>query len=156
MAAKKPSKSKQKRGKIKASKGKTTEKDSSKHIKFDEQGNSVAPAKKNKQKASKKTQKTTEQADAMDNVGGKKDCSSEMIQQAKYYLETWKRRNEPPLDGELPWKFKKIKQEWILNWMYEADVVPKSMFGLVLEYLEGLQGAAKAVSTLTNIFVPVL
>lgn len=30
--------------------------------------------------------------------------------------------------------------------MYEADVVPKSMFALVLEYLGGIQGAACQVS----------
>jgi len=42
----------------------------------------------------------------------------------------------------------KIKQQWVLRWMYEADVVPKSMFSLVLEYLGGIQGAARKVSEL--------
>lgn len=36
-----------------------------------------------------------------------------------------------------------MKQQWVLRWMYEADVVPKSMFSLVLEYLGGIQGAAR-------------
>lgn len=40
----------------------------------------------------------------------------------------------------------KMKQQWILHWMYEADVVPKSMFSIVLEYLGGIQGAARQVS----------
>lgn len=38
--------------------------------------------------------------------GGKSDRSPEMIQQAKYYLEQWKSRNEQAPEGELPWKFK--------------------------------------------------
>jgi hypothetical protein len=39
----------------------------------------------------------------------------------------------------------KIKQQWVLRWMYEADVVAKSMFAIVLEYLNGIQGAAREV-----------
>ncbi|TDH65029.1 uncharacterized protein CCR75_002106 [Bremia lactucae] len=37
----------------------------------------------------------------------------------------------------------KIKQQWILRWMYEADVIPKTMFAIVLEYLNDIQGAAR-------------
>ncbi|POM73026.1 hypothetical protein PHPALM_10167 [Phytophthora palmivora] len=112
MAATKPSK--KQRGKLKAAK---TKKETAKsHVKFDDNGDKVVP--KKRARAIKK---------------------KEMIQQAKYYLEQWQKRNEPKADDELPWKFKTIKQQWILRWMYEADVVPKSMFAIVLEYLNGIQ-----------------
>lgn len=42
----------------------------------------------------------------------------------------------------------KMKQMWILRWMYEADVVPKSMFSIVLDYLNGIEGQARQVRTL--------
>lgn len=39
-----------------------------------------------------------------------------------------------------------MKQQWILQWMYEADVVPKSTFAITLEYIAGIQGVARKVS----------
>ncbi|OWZ24704.1 hypothetical protein PHMEG_000228 [Phytophthora megakarya] len=132
MAATKPSK--KQRGKLKAAK---TKKETAKsHVKFDDSGEKVVP-KKRARVAKKKG------AEEVKEGGGKADRSPEMIQQAKYYLEQWQKRDEPKADDELPWKFKTIKQQWILRWMYEADVVPKSMFAIVLEYLNGIQGAAR-------------
>ncbi|KAE9043934.1 hypothetical protein PR003_g3233 [Phytophthora rubi] len=132
MGAVKPSK--KQRGKLKADKSK---KEVAKtHVKFDDNGDKVVP-KKRARVAKKKD------ADEVKEGGGKSDRSPEMIQQAKYYLEQWQKRDEPKADDELPWKFKKMKQQWILQWMYEADVVPKAMFAIVLEYLNGIQGAAR-------------
>ncbi|KAG6610127.1 uncharacterized protein IUM83_00520 [Phytophthora cinnamomi] len=131
MGAAKPSK--KQRGKLKAAKNK---KEGAKtHVKFDDNGDKVVP--KKRARAVKKKDAEEEEG------GGKSDRSPEMIQQAKYYLEQWQKRDEPKADDELPWKFKKIKQQWILQWMYEADVVPKAMFAIVLEYLNGIQGAAR-------------
>ncbi|KAJ8564102.1 hypothetical protein ON010_g7243 [Phytophthora cinnamomi] len=122
MGAAKPSK--KQRGKLKAAKNK---KEGAKtHVKFDDNGDKVVP--KKRARAVKKKDAEEEEG------GGKSDRSPEMIQQAKYYLEQWQKRDEPKADDELPWKFK---------WMYEADVVPKAMFAIVLEYLNGIQGAAR-------------
>jgi hypothetical protein len=188
MAASKPSK--KQRGKLKAvSKSKKPEigaaSESSAvvatpktHVKFDDNGEAMVPSTKKRSRAadsaavkSKKSKKGKDEPAEQSEGGGKADRSPEMIQQARYYLEQWKRRDEPVPEGELPWKFKvcfadaqqlecqiltrlcvvpeqKIKQQWVLRWMYEADVVPKSMFSLVLEYLGGIQGAARKVSEL--------
>ncbi|DBA03303.1 TPA: hypothetical protein N0F65_011662 [Lagenidium giganteum] len=142
MAAKAPKPSKKQRGKAKAS-AKAKVEAKNKHIKFNDAGDAT---KKNGVTLKKKRARATkDSADAEEKTegGGKADRSPEAIQSAKYYLEQWKARNEPKPEGEVPWKFKKIKQQWILRWMYEADVVPKAMFALVLEYLGGLQGLAR-------------
>ncbi|KUF88429.1 serine/threonine-protein kinase drkD [Phytophthora nicotianae] len=151
MAATKPSK--KQRGKLKAAKARKETAKS--HVKFDDNGDQVVPKKRARVIKKKNAEEVKE-------GGGKADRSPDMIQQANYYLEQWKKRNEPKADDELPWKFKQqrklmlygtgrcasvalqtIKQQWILRWMYEADIVPKSMFAIVLEYLNGIQGAAR-------------
>uniref|UniRef100_K3W776 WKF domain-containing protein n=1 Tax=Globisporangium ultimum (strain ATCC 200006 / CBS 805.95 / DAOM BR144) TaxID=431595 RepID=K3W776_GLOUD len=114
---------------------------SNQHVKFDDDGEKVTKASVLQKKRARAAEKNA--AAEKKEVGGKADRSPEMIQQAKYYLEQWKNRNEPVPEGELPWKFKKMKQMWILRWMYEADVVPKSMFSIVLDYLTGIEGQAR-------------
>ncbi|GMF10348.1 unnamed protein product [Phytophthora lilii] len=95
MAAAKPSK--KQRGKLKAAKSK---KEAAKtHVKFDDNGDQVVP--KKRARAAKK-----KEAEEVKEGGGKSDRSPEMIQQAKYYLEQWQKRDEPKADDELPWKFK--------------------------------------------------
>ncbi|RLN72517.1 hypothetical protein BBJ28_00009481 [Nothophytophthora sp. Chile5] len=179
MGAVKPSK--KQRGKEKASQAKkaaakdpTTGAFGKKtHVKFNDDGEKMVPKKKRARGAAAAAEKD---AAAVKEGGGKSDRSPEMIQQAKYYLEQWQKRNEPKADDEIPWKFKvrlnampsyrivtltvflmdyamccviqKMKQMWILHWMYEADVLPKSMFAVALEYLSGIQGAARKVSGL--------
>ncbi|TDH64858.1 uncharacterized protein CCR75_002107 [Bremia lactucae] len=86
--------SKKQRGKLKSSETK-----SKAHIKFDENGEKVIP--KIRARVSKKNN-----GEKAKEGGGKSDRSPEMIQQAKYYLEQWRKRNEPKADDELPWKFK--------------------------------------------------
>ncbi|RHY31507.1 hypothetical protein DYB32_003432, partial [Aphanomyces invadans] len=68
---------------------------------------------------------------------------AELIQEAKYYLESYRNRDKPRTADEPEWRFKKAKQVWILRWMYRADVVNKALFTIVLEYLEGMQGTAR-------------
>ncbi|CAI5733496.1 unnamed protein product [Peronospora destructor] len=132
MVALKPSK--KQRGKLKATK---TKKETSKtHVKFDDNGEKVF-SKKRARVVKKKNE------EEMSKSGSKSDRSPDAIQQAKYYLEQWQKRGDIKADDELLWKFKTIQQEWILRWMYEADVVPKSMFVIVLKYLDGIQGAAR-------------
>jgi len=95
MAAIKPSK--KQRGKLKAAK--TKKETTKKHVKFDDNGDKVVP--KRRMRAAKKKDGEEDKEG-----GGKADRSPEMIQQAKYYLEQWQKRDEPKADDELPWKFK--------------------------------------------------
>ncbi|CAI5712183.1 unnamed protein product [Hyaloperonospora brassicae] len=126
--------SKKQRGKLKSA---TTKKEPAKtHVKFDDNGEKVVPKKRGRVAK-------TKDVDEKKEGGGKSDRSQDAIQQASYYLQQWQRRDEPKSDDELPWKFKKFKQQWILQWMYEADVVSKSMFAVVLDYLDGIQGVAR-------------
>lgn len=46
-----------------------------------------------------------------------------------------------------------MKQQWILQWMYEADVVPKATFAIALEYIAGIQGVARKVSLTLECFI---
>jgi len=41
---------------------------------------------------------------------------------------------------ESAWKFNKNTQSWLLRHMYSADHVNKKCFGLLLEYLKGVEG----------------
>ncbi|KAF0694350.1 Aste57867_14761 [Aphanomyces stellatus] len=70
--------------------------------------------------------------------------TAELIQEAKYYLESWQAAQANPESTEEPkWRFKKAKQVWVLRWMYRADVVNKALFTIVLEYLGGMQGVSR-------------
>lgn len=186
MGAAKPSK--KQRGKknavVKAKKAKATPGNalaaavatSKSHVKFDDKGEQVTKAPVTKAPVKKRARGAVPPAkatpDAAKEGGGRSDRSPEAVQQARYYLEQWRRRAEPTPEGELPWKFKvracvwllcvcvrlpmfslivscavqqKVKQMWILQWMYEADVVPKSLFAIVLDYLDGIEGQARQV-----------
>lgn len=61
-------------------------------------------------------------------------------QEAAEYLRCWSQR----ADGERVWRFNKSTQSWLLRHMYDKDRVSKEAFKLLLEYLTGLQGAARA------------
>ncbi|XP_062298188.1 uncharacterized protein C7orf50 homolog [Scomber scombrus] len=57
-------------------------------------------------------------------------------QHALDYLTCWaKNRTE--------WKFQKTRQTWLLQHMFDSETVPDEKFSILLEYLEGLRGAAK-------------
>ncbi|XP_033975990.1 uncharacterized protein C7orf50 [Trematomus bernacchii] len=57
-------------------------------------------------------------------------------QQALVYLTCWS-------ENRAEWKFQKIRQTWLLQHMFNSEQVPDEKFSVLLEYLEGLQGAAK-------------
>jgi WKF domain len=59
--------------------------------------------------------------------------------EAATYLLQWK---DSKSGNESGWKFNKNTQSWLIRHMYEADKVPKSVFTLLLEYLDGLEGEA--------------
>lgn len=87
------------------------------HVKFDDNGEKVVPSAKKRTRATtaaaKSKSKKSKDEPAESEGGGKSDRSPEMIQQARYYLEQWKRRDEPMPEGELPWKFK-VRRRYVL------------------------------------------
>uniref|UniRef100_A0A3B3ZMM6 WKF domain-containing protein n=1 Tax=Periophthalmus magnuspinnatus TaxID=409849 RepID=A0A3B3ZMM6_9GOBI len=52
------------------------------------------------------------------------------------YLTCWAENR-----GE--WKFQKTRQTWLLQHMFNSEQVSDDKFSVLLQYLEGLQGAAK-------------
>uniref|UniRef100_M4BJT6 Uncharacterized protein n=1 Tax=Hyaloperonospora arabidopsidis (strain Emoy2) TaxID=559515 RepID=M4BJT6_HYAAE len=97
MTVSKPSK--KQRGKLKPPK---TKKEPAKtHVKFDENGEKIVPKKRARVITKKEAGETNE-------GGGKSDRSPDAIQQAKYYLEQWQKRDELKSNDELPWKFKTL------------------------------------------------
>lgn len=76
-----------------------------KHVKFNDDGEKVSKGVA-LQKKRARAAAAAANADEKKEGGGKSDRSPEMIQQAKYYLTQWTKRNEPTPEGELPWKFK--------------------------------------------------
>ena len=55
------------------------------------------------------------------------------VKEAAGYLSNWKQYRQQ-------WKFNKNTQSWLIRHMYESDKVAKGSFGILLEYLGGLQG----------------
>lgn len=74
------------------------------HVKFNDEGEKVTKSAAFQKKRARSAPVPV--GEEKKEGGGKSDRSPEMIQQAKYYLEQWKSRNEPTPEGELPWKFK--------------------------------------------------
>ncbi|XP_049419431.1 uncharacterized protein C7orf50 homolog isoform X1 [Epinephelus fuscoguttatus] len=57
-------------------------------------------------------------------------------QQALDYLTCW-------ANNRTEWKFQKTRQTWLLQHMFDPQQIPDEKFSVLLEYLEGLRGAAK-------------
>lgn len=52
------------------------------------------------------------------------------------YLHTW-------FNNRQHWNFKKVRQVWLLKNMFDQEQISDENFGILLKYLEGLEGAAK-------------
>ncbi|KAF9437055.1 hypothetical protein BGZ76_002125 [Entomortierella beljakovae] len=52
------------------------------------------------------------------------------------YLVEWKR-------SRATWKFQKLRQVWLLNNMYDDKQIPTAHWGVFLEYIHDLKGAAR-------------
>ncbi|XP_059180584.1 uncharacterized protein C7orf50 homolog isoform X2 [Centropristis striata] len=57
-------------------------------------------------------------------------------QQALEYLTCW-------AENRTEWKFQKTRQTWLLQHMFDSEQIPDEKFSVLLQYLEGLRGAAK-------------
>lgn len=44
------------------------------------------------------------------------------------------------------WKFQKVRQQWLLDHVYEKDLLGKNDFATLCEYIKELKGAARTVS----------
>ena len=53
------------------------------------------------------------------------------------YLHAWQQQ-------PAQWRFQKVRQVYLLRHMYDLDRVPKADFGVLLGYIEGLQGRSRA------------
>lgn len=64
---------------------------------------------------------------------GKANSTIKDVKEAAGYVSNWKSHRQE-------WKFNKNTQSWLIRHMYESDKVSKGSFGILLEYLGGLQG----------------
>ena len=55
------------------------------------------------------------------------------------YLETWKK-------WKGLWKFQKVRQVWLLQHMYDTELVTEPTFAIMIEYLGGLKGAGRTAT----------
>jgi len=62
----------------------------------------------------------------------KKNRHVKSASEAVQYLTLWQSR-----DSGSGWKFNKNTQHWLFRHMYQADILPKSAFGIMLEYIRG-------------------
>ncbi|XP_036937252.1 uncharacterized protein C7orf50 homolog [Acanthopagrus latus] len=79
---------------------------------------------KNRLKAEGETQKKTEASGPI------------APQQALDYLNCW-------AENRTEWKFQKTRQTWLLQHMFDSEKIPDEKFSVLLQYLEGLRGAAR-------------
>ena len=74
------------------------------------------------------------------NGGGEEGGSGvDLVEEARVYLDAWARSKK----GEKGWKFRKVRQVWLLMNMYNPNKVEKELFRTLLEYLDGLKGASR-------------
>ncbi|KAL2078270.1 hypothetical protein ACEWY4_025955 [Coilia grayii] len=71
----------------------------------------------------------------------KQEDQSKAAERALEYLKCWS-------ETRAEWRFKKIRQTWLLQHMYDAEKVPDASFSIMLAYLENLRGAARDVTVL--------
>lgn len=69
----------------------------------------------------------------------KKEDQSKAAERALEYLSCWSERRSE-------WRFKKIRQTWLLQNMYDSETVPDVSFSIMLSYLENLRGAARDIT----------
>jgi hypothetical protein len=68
--------------------------------------------------------------------------SSQANALALAYLDQWKNDNTS-------WKFQKVRQTYLLQNIYDANVIPGKSFKILLKYMQQLQGNSK-IATLTE------
>ncbi|XP_051789641.1 uncharacterized protein C7orf50 homolog isoform X2 [Erpetoichthys calabaricus] len=91
--------------------------------------------KKERKKLEKKNKKASQES-TMETAGPGPAVAAELALQ---YLRCW-------YENRQVWKFQKTRQTWLLQNMYDKQKVPDEDFAVLLEYLEGLQGSARATT----------
>ncbi|XP_062381566.1 uncharacterized protein C7orf50 homolog [Sardina pilchardus] len=69
----------------------------------------------------------------------KKEDQNKSAERALEYLSCWSEKRSE-------WRFKKIRQTWLLQHMYDPEKVSDASFSIMLQYLENLRGAARDVT----------
>ena len=62
-----------------------------------------------------------------------------LAEQAAAYLALWD-------ENRAGWKFKKVRQTWLLHNMWHPGLVSRATFVVLLRYLEGLRGVARTTT----------
>ncbi|GKY91670.1 hypothetical protein MPSEU_000138900 [Mayamaea pseudoterrestris] len=70
--------------------------------------------------------------------------STQAIAYLKVYIESKKDKTSDSNDKTGAWKFNKNTQTWLIKHMYDAEIVSKATFSLLLEYFHGLEGKTKS------------
>ncbi|KAG0164317.1 hypothetical protein DFQ30_010139 [Apophysomyces sp. BC1015] len=145
----------------------------SKHVMFDDQGNeSVVAAEKKKVKGkAKNTENKKRASDAADSSSDAKKAKTEKTEDStetkkKKAAKKPKAKKDKPaesisttdgkdkqiealdylrlfLSNRAEWKFRKMQQIWLLQHIYDEDLVNESDFKILLEYLKDMQGSAR-------------
>eukprot|EP00117_Sycon_ciliatum_P036657 scpid81864/ scgid27561/ Uncharacterized protein C7orf50 homolog len=71
--------------------------------------------------------------------GGRKKNQGSAAQMAVEYLRQWQ-------EDKKNWSFRKVRQVWLLQHMYDKNKVSKSNFKILVDYLSGLKGASRHVT----------
>ena len=89
---------------------------------------------------------TTDQAEpettSTQAAANESDHLNQAIAYLKAYIES--KADNANESQKAAWKFNKNTQTWLIRHMYNAEVVSKSTFALLLEYFRGLQGNTKS------------
>jgi len=96
-----------------------------------------------KQKKEKMLKKKEEKKKLKENskitVGESIDPLQKCIEDSLAYLHNWR-------DNRSQWKFQKKRQTWLLKHMYDTKIVSDEDFGVLLEYIEPLQGSSRTLT----------
>ncbi|KAF9290956.1 hypothetical protein BGZ68_005543 [Mortierella alpina] len=115
----------------------------------DEDSDSDSDSDEDKAKPSKKADKKRKSDKDMEN-GASKSKKSKQEDSSKLasldtatpglaYLVEWKR-------ARATWKFQKLRQVWLINNMYDDTQLPSTHWGIFLDYIHDLKGAARTAA----------
>jgi hypothetical protein len=95
----------------------------------------VLKAKEEREQQQQATAATQEEKPRNATKKNKKSKHVKDPSEAAQYLSSWKHRNAGGA-----WKFNKNTQSWLLRHLYQTELVSKTTFQLLLEYLTDLKG----------------
>eukprot|EP01029_Cantina_marsupialis_P001919 TRINITY_DN11744_c0_g1_i1.p1 TRINITY_DN11744_c0_g1~~TRINITY_DN11744_c0_g1_i1.p1 ORF type:complete len:206 (+),score=70.98 TRINITY_DN11744_c0_g1_i1:61-678(+) len=109
--------------------------------KSEHEGNDGEPVKKRakkekKEKKEKKKKKDKKKKDKKEKKSEPSESEVDVAKDAILYLVTWKNDRDS-------WKFRKVRQLWLLHNCFNPLLLPKEYFPTFLEYIAGLRGLGR-------------